>query len=89
MAAASFQAHPVDTAGGADLTELPGGAMVDVPAPGVDHKQAAVGVFQHVGRVEVRIVAGDKIGVLAAEGGARRHQGVATDLAGVVLREKN
>ena len=53
--------------------------------PGIDHQQAAVAILHHVGRVEVGIVAADKVGVLAEEGGARRHQGVATDLAGVVL----
>src|SRR5690242_20855009 len=48
-------------------------------------RSAAVGVLQHVGRVEVGVVAPDEIGVLAAEAGACRHQGVAAHLAGVVL----
>ena len=37
------------------------GATEFVPAAGVDDEQAAVGIFKHVGRVEIEVGAGDEV----------------------------
>ena len=65
------------------LVELRGRAAELVPAAGVDDDQAAVGVFEHVGRVEVEVRAGDEVFVLGRERRARRVEDVPADLVQV------
>ena len=43
-----------------------GRAVLDVPRPGVDHEQAAVGVLQYVGGVEVGVLGRQELGVFAS-----------------------
>ena len=57
------------------LVELRRRAAELVPAAGVDHDQAAVGVLEHVGRVEIEVGAGDEVFVLGRERGAVGRRG--------------
>ena len=76
--------HPVDRARDVGLDELRGRAAELVPAPGVDHEQGAVGVLDHVGRVEVEPVhGGEEILVAAGERRPLGREDVAGDLVEV------
>ena len=68
---ASLPPHAINRPQHVGLLELRGRAAEFVPAAGVDDDQAAVGVLEHVGRVEVEVRAGDEIFVLGRERGAR------------------
>ena len=57
----------IDRAQHVRLLELRGRAAELVPAAGIDDDQAAVGVLEHVGRVEVEVGAGDEVFVLGRE----------------------
>ena len=78
--------HPVDRAEDVGLGELGAGATELIPAAGVDHEQAAIAVLQHVGGMEVHVVAHEKIAVGAGEGRAVGPQLVAGDLVQVEER---
>src|SRR5262249_15828967 len=56
-----------------------------VPAAGVDDEQAAVGVLDHVGGVEVVVGGDDEVAVDAGEARPPGHQDVARHLAEVEL----
>ena len=78
--------HAVDRARHVRLGQLRRRATQLVPGAGVDDEQAAVGVLDDVGRVEVERVGDDEVGVLAGEGRAGRHQLVARHLLHVEER---
>ena len=59
--------------------------MLHVPSPGVDNQQAAVGVLQHVGGVELRVFGGQEVGVLGPKGRPVRDEDVPADSSRVVL----
>ena len=59
--------HAIDRPEHVGFLELRGRAAEFVPAAGVDDDQAAVGVFEHVGRVEIEVRAGDEIFVVGCE----------------------
>src|SRR5262249_29336307 len=77
----ALPADAVDGAQHVGLVQLRGGAAQLVPAAGVDHQQAAVGVLDHVGGVEVKAVADQEVLVPAGEGGAVGGGDVAGNLA--------
>ena len=54
-------ANPVDRAADVGPIERRRRAAVPIPAARFDHQQAAVGVFQHVGRMKLDVVARQKI----------------------------
>jgi hypothetical protein len=56
------------------LGELRGWAAQLVPGASVNNDQAAIGVFQHIRRMEVRIGGNQKIAILRVEGRTRRRQ---------------
>ena len=76
-------AHAVDRAEHVGLVELRGRAAELVPAAGIHDQEAAVGVLEHVGRVEVEVGAGDEVLVLRREGRPLGGQGVPADLVEV------
>ena len=57
-----------------------------VPAARIHDEQAAIGIFDHVGRVEVLIVRNDEIAVVGGVRRAARLQDVPADFAQVELR---
>ena len=65
------------------LGDLRGRAADAEPAAGVDDQQAAVGVLQDVGRVEIGVAAGEEVLVARAEGRAVAREDVAHHLMGV------
>ena len=73
-------ADPIDPASRLRLADAGGRAVLHVPSPGVEHEQAAVRVLQHVGGVEVRVVRGQEILVLAPPGRPVRDEDVTGDL---------
>ena len=73
----------IDRAEHVGLVELRGRAAELVPAAGIDDDQAAVGVFEHVGRVEVEVGAGDEVFVLGRERRSLGRQDVPADLVQV------
>ena len=79
-------ADPVDRAEHDRLRELRGRATQLVPGAGIDDEQAAVGVLDDVGRMEVAIVGDEEVLVAGRERRAARHQDVARDLSQVEHR---
>src|SRR6185295_3475540 len=75
--------NPVNPPQHIRLVQLRSWAAEFVPAAGVDHDQAAVGVFEHVGGVEVEAFGYEKILVLRFESAAVRSQDVARDFVHV------
>ena len=71
----ALAADPVDAAQHVGLLKLRRRAAELVPAAGVDHEQAAVGVFEHVGRMEVEVGLVDEILVLGREASPRSESG--------------
>ena len=43
------------------LADTAGWAMLHIPAAGVDDEEAAIGILQHIGEMDVRILRGDEI----------------------------
>ena len=74
---------PVNRAQHIGLPELGSRATNFIPAPRIDHEQAAIGVFQHVRRMKVGIVRNQKIAVAAIERGAPRFEHMTGDLVQV------
>jgi len=79
----AFFAHAVYPAQDVGLPQLRGRAAELVPAAGVHDQQAAVGVFQHVGRMEIEAFGDEKILVLRFEGSCVRCENVPGDLVHV------
>ena len=84
----AFAPHAIDRAEHVRLGELRRRATELVPGAGVDHEQAAIGVFDHVGRMEVAIVRDEKVGVASLERRAVRLEHVARHLAQVEHRRE-
>src|SRR5262249_9504499 len=61
--------NPVNRAQYVRLGELRGGATELIPATCVDDEQAAIGIFEDIGRMEVSAVRNHKITVFGFEGG--------------------
>ena len=59
-------ANAINRAQHVRLVQLRGRAAELVPAAGVDHEQAAVGVLQHVGRMEIEVVGDEEILIAAS-----------------------
>ena len=62
-----------------------GRAVLYIPRSGVDHEQAAIGVFQYVGGVEVGVIGRQELGVFALERGSVWYEHVAADPPCVML----
>ena len=78
-------AQPPDPAEDVRLVHLRRGAADAEPAAGVEEEQRAVGVLEHVGRVEVGALAGQELLGAAAEAGAVALDRVALQLVRVEL----
>ena len=78
--------HAVNRSEDFGLLGLRGRATKLVPAARVRDEHAAVGVFDHIGRMKVRLIAHEQIPVGRAECRAIRCEGVARDFAHVELR---
>ena len=76
-------ANPIDAAQHIRLMQLRRRAAELVPAAGVDDQQAAVGVFQHVGRMEINVVRDEEVFVATLERRPARLQHVSRDLVHV------
>ncbi len=80
--------HAVDRAEHIRLGQLRRRATELVPGTGVDDEQAAVGVFDDVGRVEVAVGGDEKVGIAGPEGRAVRLEHVPGDLPQVEHRRE-
>ena len=85
---AAAVADAIDSARRVNITNSSSRAMLDVPAARVDHDETAVGGFDDVGRMKIRIVRRDKVLVHCAIRRAVWDQRVTDDLAGVELSGK-
>src|SRR4029434_6028044 len=59
-----------------------------VPGAGIDHDEAAVGIFNHVRWVKVRIIRNDKIAVFGFKGSAVGLQNMTRDLMQIETTNK-
>ena len=84
----ALAADAVDRAEHVRLGELRGGTAQLVPRAGVDHEQAAVGIFEHVGRMKIAAARHEEIGIAALERRAARLEHVARHLVQVEQRRE-
>src|SRR4051794_31239256 len=82
-------ADAIDAAWNVVFDELRTGAAELVPAAGVDHQDAAIGVFDDVGGMKVSVVRGDQIMVFSGKRGSRRLQDMPTDFAEIELTRED
>ena len=82
------ESHAPNAARRGAVADATGGTVMHIPTAGIDHQQRAIRVFEHVRRMEIRVVRPYEIFVAREKGRVAPLEPVANDFARVVLRGK-